>query len=79
MHDATIKIGGKVLEKVLVNRISHNIFSHNLMNNKQYGLTPQRNTIGAAMAAKDFVEKGLAAVEIIVLVSVDLQRAFDAA
>jgi hypothetical protein len=49
------------------------------MNNNQYGFTPQRGTIDAAMAVKDFVEKGLAAGEIIVLVSLDVKGAFDAA
>ena len=65
--------GGKVLEKVLINRISHHVFSHDLMNNNQYGFTPQRSTIDAAMALKDFVEEGLVAGEVIVLISLDVK------
>jgi hypothetical protein len=49
------------------------------MNNNQYGFTPQRGTIHAAMAVKNFVEKGLVAGEVIVLVSLDVRGAFDAA
>jgi len=56
------------LDKVLINRINH-VFSHDLMNNNQYGFTQQRNTIDGAMELKDFVEERLAAGEVIVLVS----------
>jgi hypothetical protein len=48
------------------------------MNNNQYGSTPQRGTIDAAVAVKDFVDKGLAA-EVIALVSLDVKGAFEAA
>jgi hypothetical protein len=48
------------------------------MNTHQYGITPQRSTIDAAMAVKDFVE-GLLAGELIVLVSPDVKGTFDAA
>jgi hypothetical protein len=48
------------------------------MNNNQYGFTPQRGTIDAAIAVKDFVGKGLAAGEVMVLVSLDVRGAFDA-
>jgi hypothetical protein len=47
------------------------------MNNNQYGFMPQRSTTDAAMAAKEFVE-GLVA-EVIVLVSLHVKGAFDAA
>jgi len=67
-----------VLEKVLINRINHHIYSHDLVNTNHYGFTPQRNTIDAAMAVKDFVEEGLVAGELIVLVSLDVKGAFDA-
>jgi hypothetical protein len=49
------------------------------MNNNQYGFTPQRSTIDAAMAVKDFIEEGLVAGEFIVLVSLGVKGAFDAA
>jgi hypothetical protein len=73
-----IDIGGKVLEKILINRINHHVFSQGFMNENQFGFTPQKGTIDAAMAIKAFVQEGLAA-EVIALVSLDVQGAFDAA
>jgi hypothetical protein len=73
-----VNTGGKVLEKVLINRINHHVYSHEYMNNNQYGFTPQRSTIDAAMAVKNFVVEGLVAGEVIVLVSLDVKGAFDA-
>jgi hypothetical protein len=49
------------------------------MNTNQYGFTPQRSTTDVAMAVKEFVEEGLVAGELIVLVSLDVKGAFDAA
>src|SRR5215469_13861912 len=71
--------GGKVLEKLLINRINHHVFAHDIMNNNQYGFTPQRSTSDAAMAVKEFVEEGLATGGIIVLISLDVRGAFDTA
>ena len=74
-----LNTGGKVLEKLLINRINHHVFTHDIMKKNQYGFTPQRSTSDAAMAVKGFVEEGLAAGEIIVLISLDVKGAFDAA
>jgi hypothetical protein len=49
------------------------------MNSNQYGFIPQRGTIDMAMALKYFVEKGLEAGGVIVLVSLDVKGPFDAA
>jgi hypothetical protein len=49
------------------------------MNKNQYGFTPQRSTTDAAMAVKGFVEEGLAAGKIVVLISLDVKGAFDVA
>jgi hypothetical protein len=45
-----LNTGGKVLEKVLINRINHHIYSHDLMSTNQYGFTPRSSTIDTAMA-----------------------------
>jgi len=71
--------GGKVLEKVLINRINYHVFSQGFMNKNQYGFTPQKGTIDAAMAVKTFVKEGPVAGEVIVLVSLNIRGAFDAA
>jgi hypothetical protein len=73
-----LNIGGKVLEKVLINRINHYVYSNDYMNNKQYGFTPQRSTINAAVAVQDFVEEGLNSGDVLVIVSLDVKGAFDA-
>ena len=68
-----------MLEKMLINRISHHVFAHYIMNKNQYGFTHQRSTTDAAMAVKEFVEEDLAAGEIIVLIGLDVKGDFDAA
>ena len=49
------------------------------MSKHQYGFTPQRSTTDAAMAVNGFVEEGLAAGEIIALISLEVKGAFDVA
>jgi hypothetical protein len=54
-----LNVGKKVLEKLLINRIMHFIYSNELLNQNQFGFTPQRSTTDAAMAVKDFIEEAL--------------------
>ena len=68
-----------MLVKVLINRINHHVFSQGFTNKNQYGLTPQKGTIDAAMEIKEIVKEGLSAGEVIALVSLDVKGAFDAA
>jgi len=51
-----INIGGKVLEKLLIDRINYHLYSNSLINNNQFGSRPQKSTIDAAMAVKDFAQ-----------------------
>ena len=74
-----LDIGRNVLEKILINRMNHHVYSRGHMNKTQFGFRPQKSTIDAAMAIKDFVLEGLAAGEVIALVSFDVQGAFEAA
>ena len=48
-----LNTGGKVLDKLLINRINHHVFAHDIINKNQYGFTPQRSTTDAAMAVMD--------------------------
>jgi len=41
--------GGKVLEKLLINRINHHLYSRGYMNEKQFGFRPQKSTVDAAL------------------------------
>ena len=74
-----LNIGGKVLEKLLINRINYHIYAHPVMSGNQYGFMPQKSSIDAAMAVKEFVESALVAGDIVVLISLDVVGAFNAA
>jgi len=71
--------GGNVLEKLLINRINHHVYSRGHLNENQFGFRPQKSTTDAAMVLKGFVQNSLAAGDVIALVSLDVQGAFDAA
>jgi len=49
------------------------------MNENQYSFRPQKYTVDAAMSTKGFVQQGREAVEVIALVSLNVQGAFKAA
>jgi hypothetical protein len=74
-----LNVGGKVLEKVMINRINHHVYTNDYINKNQYGFTPQSSIIDAAMAVKAFVEEGLSTGEVAVLVSLDVEGAFNSA
>ena len=74
-----LNVGGKVLEKVLINRINHHVFTNGHINKNQYGFMPQTSTIDAAMAVKQFVEEGFRSGEVTILVNLDVAGAFNSA
>jgi len=49
------------------------------MNKKQYNFRPQRSTIDAVMTLTDYVEEGFISGEVTVLVSLDVEGAFNSA
>ena len=53
-------IGGKILEKALINRINHHMNSTEYLKKNQYGFIPQTSTIDAIMVVKTFVQEALA-------------------
>jgi hypothetical protein len=71
--------GGKVLEKFMIRRINHHVYSREYMRDNQYGFRQQKITVDAALAIKDIVKESLDEGEVIALVSLDVQGAFDAA
>ena len=73
-----INVGGKVLEKLLINRIMHYVYTNGLLNHNQYGFTPKKNTTDAAMAVMEFTEEGMRQGLITILVSLDVKGAFNA-
>jgi hypothetical protein len=74
-----LNIGGKVLEKLLIDRINHHVFSSSLLNGNQYGFLPQKSTVDAALAVKSFIRDNLLQKNCIVMVGLDVKGAFDAA
>jgi len=74
-----LNISGKILEKLLINRINHHLYKHKLLTDKQFGFTPQKNSIDAIREAKSFIEPELVNRSIVILASLDIQGAFDSA
>ena len=74
-----LSVGGKVLEKLLIDRTLHHVLSGNLLNTRQFGFLPGKSTVDAAMAMKNFVQENLQQYGYIVLTSLDVKGAFDAA
>ena len=74
-----LNMGGKILEKLLINRINHHLYKHELLTDRHFGITPQRNTIDATMEAKSFIEPVLENRGLVIMTSLDVQGAFDSA
>jgi hypothetical protein len=73
-----LNVGGKVLEKLLFDRINHHVLYNRFLNENQYGFLPQKSTADAAMAAKGFVQENLQQKKSLVMISLDVKGAFDA-
>jgi hypothetical protein len=74
-----INVGGKVLEKLLINRIMYHIYRNSLLNDNQYGFTRKKSTTDATIAVKGYIEDGFRHGLITILISLDVKGAFDAA
>jgi len=57
----------------------HFLYNKYLLNQNQFGFTPQKNITDAVMAAKDFIDEAITKGQIVALVSLDVKGAFDAA
>ena len=74
-----INIGGKVLEKLLIDRINHHLHSNSLLNKNQYGFLSHKSTVNATLAAKNFAQAHLQQGKVVIMTSLDVKGAFDAA
>jgi hypothetical protein len=74
-----LNIEGKVLEKLLIDRIMHYIYKIEYLKGSQYEFTPQKSTTDAAMAVKQFIEPELEKGKVVIMASLDVKGAFDAA
>lgn len=68
---------GKMLEKLFVNRLQWQLGSNGLLSPYQYGFTPQRSTEDALFDAMAMVRGGLESKDMVVMVSLDIEGAFD--
>ena len=57
----------------------HHVYSNNLLNHNHFGFTPKKSAIDAALAVKEYLEEGMSEGHIAILVSLDVEGAFDAA
>jgi len=74
-----LNIGGKILEKLLINRINHHMQRNELMTSNHYGFIPQRSTTNAALEVKKFIEPELEKRKVVIMTSLDVQGAFNSA
>jgi hypothetical protein len=74
-----LNIGGKVLEKLLINRIMHHVYKIDYLNDNQFGFTLQKSMTLAAMAVKQFIEPALERGRVVIMASLDVKGAFEAA
>jgi len=63
----------------MIDRILFHMHSNDLFNDNQYGFTPQRGTVDAAMEVKKFIGEILRLKQCTVIVSLDVKGAYDAA
>ena len=68
---------GKVLEKLFANRLTWTMGNRGLLSPRQYGFVPQRSTEDALYDALQLVEGALARKSMILVVSLDIEGAFD--
>jgi len=74
-----INLAGKVMEKLLTNRIMHHVYRNELLNINQYGFTPQKSAIEAAIVVTEYQEEALREGKIAIIVTLDVKEAFDSA
>ena len=67
---------GKILEKLLIQRIMHHAYTTEALNKNQYGFTPQKNTVDAAMEVRQYIEPHIIKGGVAIIISLDIQGAF---
>ena len=67
------------MEKLLTNRIMHHVYRNELLNSNQYGFTPQKRTIEAAIVVTEYLEEAFRKRKIAIIVTLDMKEAFDSA
>ena len=63
----------------LINRINHHVHTNKFLNRNQYGFIPHSSTVDAAMTVKQYALSHIQQKKYVIMVSLDVQGAFDAA
>ena len=69
---------GRILEKLLIERIMQHFYKTDALNKNQFGFTPQKSMVDAAMEVRQFIEPHLER-GVTIIASLDIQGAFDSA
>ena len=67
---------GKILEKLLIQRIMHHAYTTEALNNNQYGFIAQKSTVDAVMDVRQHIETHLNRGGVAIIISLDIQEAF---
>lgn len=74
-----INVSGKLLEKLMINRITAYLNDNHLLSKNQYGFTPGKSTTDALIEVGKFVQRNTDKNNDVVLISLDVKGAFNAA
>ncbi|KAJ6215994.1 hypothetical protein RDWZM_010494 [Blomia tropicalis] len=72
-----LPVPGKVLERLMIDRIKFNLRTRKLLSSKQYGFTPCRSTIDAVRKVTTTIRKVRDTKQFGVIISLDITGAFD--
>lgn len=72
-----LPVMGKILEKLIVNRLSWELFQGGGVSRGLYGFVPQISTEDALSDAISYVRKGVKSKNLVAMVSLDIEGAFD--
>ena len=70
---------GKILERLFIQRIMHHAYTTEALNRNQYGFTPQKNTVDAAMEVRQYIEPHISNGGVAIIISLDVRGAFGSA
>jgi len=74
-----LNVVGKMLERLMIDRIMHHVHTSAGLKSNQYGFIPQRRTVDAVLAVKEIIEENLKLKNCTSVVSLYVRGAFDAA
>ena len=72
-----LSVTGKVLEKLMINRISYHMRVNNCLSESQFGFTPGKSTTDAIRVVVNFIKNLRSTGRIGAIVSLDISSAFD--